>query len=249
MLKTWLIISLSVLCLASFAAAQDILPEGNALLVEIDRKLMPENSESYKKIINIEPNGAKKEFILYVVKKGNDKMVSTFLEPKSEVGRSTLRLGDNMWLYIPNVAKPVRITSLQSVIGGVFNNSDILQIDYHAEYDVIAKEQEGEQTVLTLKAKTNAVAYDSLRMRLDAHYSLPDRIECYAASKMLIKTLYFKEIKDFGDGMIRPAVTETDSPLYKGYKSVMIFADIKSREVDDEAFTVNNMHKIKDLRQ
>lgn len=249
MLKTWLIISLSVLCLASFAAAQDILPEGNALLVEIDRKLMPENSESYKKIINIEPNGAKKEFILYVVKKGNDKMVSTFLEPKSEVGRSTLRLGDNMWLYIPNVAKPVRITSLQSVIGGVFNNSDILQIDYHAEYDVIAKEQEGEQTVLTLKAKTNAVAYDSLRMRLDAQYLLPDRIECYAASKMLIKTLYFKEIKDFGEGMIRPAVTETDSPLYKGYKSVMIFADIKSREVDDEAFTVNNMHKIKDLRQ
>ena len=92
-MKTCLIISLSVLCLASFAAAQDILPEGNALLVEIDRKLMPENSESYKKIINIEPNGAKKEFILYVVKKGNDKMVSTFLEPKSEVGRSTLPLG------------------------------------------------------------------------------------------------------------------------------------------------------------
>lgn len=249
MLKTGIIISLSVLCLASFAAAQEILPEGNALLVEIDRKLMPENSESYKKIINIEPDGAKKEFILYVVKKGNDKMVSTFLEPKSEVGRSTLRLGENMWLYIPNVAKPVRITSLQSVIGGVFNNSDILQIDYHAEYDVIAKEQEGEQTVLTLKAKTMSVAYDSLRMRLDAQYSLPDRIECYAASKMLIKTLYFKEIKDFGEGMIRPAVTETDSPLYKGYKSVMIFADIKSREVDDEAFTVNNMHKIKDLRQ
>ena len=86
-------------------------------------------------------------------------------------------------------------------------------------------------------------------MRLDAQYLLPDRIECYAASKMLIKTLYFKEIKDFGEGMIRPAVTETDSPLYKGYKSVMIFADIKSREIDDEAFTVNNMHKIKDLRQ
>ena len=138
---------------------------------------------------------------------------------------------------------------MQSVIGGVFNNSDILQIDYHAEYDVVAKEQEGEQTVLTLKAKTMSVAYDSLRMRLDAQYLLPDRIECYAASKMLIKTLYFKEIKDFGEGMIRPAVTETDSPLYKGYKSVMIFADIKPLDFDYESFTVNNMHKIKDLRQ
>ena len=46
---------------------------------------------------------------------------------------------------------------------------------------------------------------------------------------MLIKTLYFKDIKDFGGGIVRPAVIETDSPLYKGYKSVMIFAKIKKR--------------------
>jgi hypothetical protein len=39
--------------------------------------------------------------------------------------------------------------------------------------------------------------------------------------------LYFKEIKDFGGGIVRPSVMETDSPLYKGYRSVMLFA--KSR--------------------
>lgn len=249
MLKKLLIITLGLLSLVSVAAAQEIIPEGNALLEEIDRKMMPEGSESYKKIINIEPNGSRKEFILYVVKKGNDKMVSTFLSPKSEIGRSTLRLGENMWLYIPNVGKPVRITSLQSVIGGVFNNSDIMRIDYHAEYDVIAMEHEDGQTVLTLKAKTASVAYDRLRMRLDPEYTLPDRVECYSASDMLIKTLYFKDIKDFGNGIIRPAAMETDSPLYKGYQSVMIFADINARDVPDEAFTVNNMDKIKDLRQ
>lgn len=41
-----------------------------------------------------------------------------------------------MWLYIPGVGKPIRITSLQSVIGGVFNNADILSLDYAAEYNV-----------------------------------------------------------------------------------------------------------------
>lgn len=35
-----------------------------------------------------------------------------------------------MWLYIPNVGKPMRITSLQSVTGGVFNNADIMRLDY-----------------------------------------------------------------------------------------------------------------------
>ena len=69
-----------------------------------------------------------------------------FLSPASEKGRSTLRLGDNMWLYIPNVGKPVRITSLQSVIGGVFNNADILALDYSDEYDVEGVEERRRNT-------------------------------------------------------------------------------------------------------
>lgn len=74
------------------------------------------------------------------VKKGEDKVAALFLSPASDKGRSTLRLGDNMGLYIPNVGKPVRITSLQSVVGGIFNNSDIMRLDYADEYNVEKKE-------------------------------------------------------------------------------------------------------------
>jgi hypothetical protein len=90
--------------------------------------------ESYRKLINIEPDGSRKEYTLFTVKKGADRVASLFIAPASENGRSTLRLGDNMWFYIPNVGKPIRITSLQSVVGGVFNNADILQLDYATEY-------------------------------------------------------------------------------------------------------------------
>jgi len=76
-----------------------------------------------------------------------------FLSPASEKGRSTLRLGENMWLYIPNVGKPIRITSLQSVVGGVFNNSDILRLDYTSEYNVEKMEDTGDEYILHLKAK------------------------------------------------------------------------------------------------
>ncbi len=65
---------------------------------------------------------------------------------------------------------------------------------------------------------------------------------------MLIKTLYFKDVKDFGGGITRPAVIETDSPLYKGYKSVMIFARIKKRDFKDEVFTLTFMPNIESLR-
>ena len=71
------------------------------ILKKVDANLQPESFESYRKLINIEPSGAKREFLLYTIKKGNDKIVSLFLSPASEKGRATLRLGDNMWLYIP----------------------------------------------------------------------------------------------------------------------------------------------------
>lgn len=222
--------------------------DGNELLEQVDRNLNPESYESYKKLINIETDGSKKEFVLFTVKKGKDKVAAMFISPASEKGRSTLRLDENMWLYIPNVGKPIRITSLQSVVGGVFNNADILRLDYTSEYDVEQVEENDDEYLLHLKAKTNTVAYDKLKMWVDRDNMLPSKIESLTEDSMLIKTLYFKEIKDFGDSIVRPSVVETNSPLYKDYKSVMIFAKIKEKEFDDEVFTLTFMPNMDSLR-
>lgn len=222
--------------------------DGEALLRQVDRNLNPEAYESYRKLINIEPDGRTKEYVLFSVKKGTDKVAALFISPASEKGRSTLRLGDNMWLYIPGVGKPIRITSLQSVVGGVFNNSDILQLDYAAEYSVETVEEAGDQYLLHLKAKTKTVAYDRIRLWADKKKLLPTRIECLTEADMLIKTIHFKEIKDFGGGIVRPSVIETDSPLYQGYRSVMIFAGIKERSLKDEVFTQTFMPNLETLR-
>lgn len=222
--------------------------DGAALLQQVDRKMQPESYEMYRKLINIEPDGKSKEFILYTVKKGQDKMVALFLSPASEKGRATLRLDENMWLYIPNVGKPIRITSLQSVVGGVFNNADILRLDFSVEYTVQQASEEGSNYLLVLKAKNATVAYDGLKMVVDKATQLPKTIECYAASGMLIKTLHYDKTQDFGGGVVSPSVLETDSPLYKGYKSIMVTAKIQKKEFADEVFTLNYLPKIDGLR-
>jgi outer membrane lipoprotein-sorting protein len=238
---------LATLILAMLYALPAYALDGQQLLKQIDRNMNPESYESYRKLINIEPDGTRKEFTLYTVKKGTDKVASLFLAPASDKGRTTLRLGDNMWLLIPNVGKPVRITSLQSVVGGVFNNADILQLDYDAEYRVEKVEEKEGDYLLHLKAKNKTVAYDRVRIWADKGKKLPHKIECLTEAGMLIKTLYFKDHKNFG-GFSRPATVETDSPLYKGYKSVMLFAKIKKRSFKDEVFTLNGMATIDSLR-
>ena len=243
-MRTMALLAIAVLLGASPAAALD----GTEILKKVDANLQPESFESYRKLIDVQPSGARREYLLWTLKKGDDRIASLFLEPASEKGRATLRLGDNMWLYIPTVGKPIRITSLQSVTGSVFNNADIMRLDYHVEYDVRTVEEQGGAYFLDLRAKTTTVAYDHLKMWVDRKTVLPTRIECYAATGLLIKTLYFKEPKPFDDGRLRPAILETDSPLYKGYRSYMVYARIKKRVVPDEVFTLDFLPRLETMR-
>ena len=223
--------------------------DGTQILQKVDRNLEPATYESYRQLTDIQPDGSKKVSVLYTMKKGRDKVVALFLAPASDKGRVTLRLGDNMWLYMPDVGRPIRITSLQSVTGSIFNNADILRIDYTEEYNVEAAEEQNDAYLLSLKAKTGEVAYDKLKMWVDKKLLLPVTIEAYAASGLLLKTLHFKDVKDFGGGIKRPATLETDSPLYKGYKSVMQWSGLKKRDFPDEVFTLNYLPRVQELRK
>ncbi|MFA5913176.1 MAG: outer membrane lipoprotein-sorting protein [Burkholderiales bacterium] len=240
-----------LVCLALFLIALPAAAaiDGTQILQKVDRNLEPETYESYRQLTDIQPDGSKKVSVLYTMKKGRDKVVALFLAPASDKGRVTLRLGDNMWLYMPDVGRPIRITSLQSVTGSIFNNADILRIDYTAEYSVETAEEQKDAYLLSLKAKTGEVAYDKLKMWVDKQALLPTTIECYAASGMLLKTLHFSNVKDFGGGIKRPATLETDSPLYKGYKSLMQWSGLKKRDFADEVFTLNYLPRVQELRK
>ncbi|MFA6506190.1 MAG: outer membrane lipoprotein-sorting protein [Treponemataceae bacterium] len=241
-------ITLILVALIAGLMAPAAFADDNDILRRIDKKLLPESYESYRQLIDEYPDGKKKEFTVYSIKKGSEKTATLFLAPTSEKGRTTLRLGENMWLLIPNVGKPVRITSLQSITGGVFNNADIMQLEYATEYNVEQSAKDGDGIMLQLRAKNKTVAYDSLKMWATKN-DIVTKVECYSAGGMLIKTLEFKNIKDFGNGIVRPAVIETYSPLYKGYKSSMIYGQITPRTFKDEAFTLNFMSQIGSLRK
>ena len=62
------------------AALPGLAADGNEILRKVDRNLEPESYEMYRKLINIEPGGDRKEFVLYSVKKGRDRLVALFHE-------------------------------------------------------------------------------------------------------------------------------------------------------------------------
>jgi len=240
------ILKIGILVVAATAGL--VAQDATALLKDVDDNLMPGSYEAYRRIINEEPNGSKKEYLFFTVKKGRDKIALLYLAPSSEKGRATLRLGENMWLYIPNLNKSIRVTSLQSIIGGVFNNADIMQLEYSVEYSATITGETEKEILLDLKAKNKTVAYDKLKMWVTRERKVVRKVEAYSASGMLIKTLDFRDDKDFGGGLVRPSIIETTSPLYKGYRSLIVYQSIKRRTFPDEVFTLNYLGRLGDLR-
>ena len=149
-----------------------------------------------------------------------------------------------MWSYIPAVKKPIRITSMQSVIGGLFNNSDIMRVDFVIEYNAEILKDNDKDYIIELKAKTKDVAYDKIKMWITKDNMLPYRYEAYTYSGMLYKVIELSDITDFGNGIVRPAKITTTSPLQKGARSEMIYLKVIPKEFPDEMFTLSNMSKV-----
>ena len=66
---------LTFLLLASPAFALD----GTQILEKVDRNLEPESYQSYRKLIDIQPDGTQREYVLWTAKKGRDKILALFL--------------------------------------------------------------------------------------------------------------------------------------------------------------------------
>jgi hypothetical protein len=58
----------------NFPVDLSALEAANELLRRVDSKLMPESYEAYRRLINEEPNGKKKEYTFFTLKKGTDKV-------------------------------------------------------------------------------------------------------------------------------------------------------------------------------
>ena len=106
----------SVLALAAFLVPAPALSavDGTALLKQIDRNLNPESYEAYRKIINVEPSGKKKEFTLFTVKKGKDKVAGLFL------ATPFTSLGDVAKHHHPFM--PVRLFLVEAIFVGLLGS-------------------------------------------------------------------------------------------------------------------------------
>ena len=100
-----------------------------------------------------------------MLKRDADKFRVWFTEPASVKGQEILRIGDNVWVYLPNLKRATRIANRESFQGGDFNNADVLRVNYTADYTgTLAPSDVPDTCCVQLKAKNPETAYDAIKL-------------------------------------------------------------------------------------
>src|SRR3989454_341253 len=189
--------------------------EATDLVREADRARRPADSFVWK--ISITSQEAKKApsvdgFEVFV--KGGGRVFVKFVAPPRNVGRSLLALGRDLWIYLPDAGKPVRIPFSQRLVGQVANG-DIARADYAGDYDATLAGEESVDGVachvLDLKAKSKEVTYSAIKYWVSKEGRRPVKAEFYAATGTLLKTGLFDNFKDVGGHRLATRLTLTDA--------------------------------------
>lgn len=183
-------------CALVLHAASVPAPDAEALLKRSDtyRNGWP-SFVVHVQITDYEAGKPDEEHLYEVSQKGTDKTYVEFMSPR-EKGRHLLMLGDDMWVYLPDTSRPVRITPLERLTGDA-SNGDVARTNYAVDYTPLYLRQEKvgavDCDVLELTAKRKGATYQRILYWVRAEDARPVRAEFYLTSGKHIKSATFDE--------------------------------------------------------
>lgn len=215
----------------------------DALLRRYDEVMAPGDFEAVTRMVAHRDDGSTRTYQMTLLKSGEDKLRATFSAPASAKGQELLRSGDNLWLYMPNLKRAVRVASRDSFMGGDFNNADVLRVNYVADYAPSLVETTDTAYALELKAKGPEVAYDKIKLWMSKDdASQPQRAEYYAKSGKLLRSAEFSDVKDFGQGFVRPARMVMKNEVSKARWSEMVWESVTLKDsIPSQRFVLDDL--------
>jgi outer membrane lipoprotein-sorting protein len=211
---------------ASLTLAAD--PTAAEILAKYDSIMGPNTYEAITEMTATREDGTARTYGMRFLKRDADKFRVWFSEPASLKGQEILRLGDNAWVYLPNLKRATRIANRDSFQGGDFNNADVLRVNYVADYTATLSPAAGADSyAVELKSKTPETAYDRIRIVVRKTDLQPLKGEYYGTSGQMIRSATFSEHKEYEKGFTRPGRIVMQNEVVKARKTEMVTKSFK----------------------
>lgn len=226
----------TLLCTSALALTPD------EMVKKADSARVPDGSIVFQvRVLDEGSTSAQKETRFRVSSKTTDEHNYSLVEttfPERLQGRKLLMRDNDLWLYLPTISRPTRI-SLQERLSGEVSNGDIARTNFTGDYQasLVGNETvDGKKCVkLLLKAKHKNVTYSQVDYWIDAKTYAPVKAAFYALSGKLLKTGEYSAPKMIlGSNRLTHLLIK--DALQPSKRSLVEFSEFKRADLSDSTF-------------
>lgn len=242
--KSWQAMG-AALMLASYVAGaaeteQTILEKSDAI------RFPKESFQVEVNVLSTTSGGDETQNKYRILSKGNESTIVQTIEPAADRGQITLMKGRDLWLFLPAVSQPVRLSLAQRLAGQV-SYGDLARANFTGDYTPKLLRNEKidgvEYYVLELSAVDRGVAYARIIYWVQVSNLHPFRAEFYSLSDKLLKTCRYENFKPLA-GRLRPSRLVMEDALKEGERSVLEYSTMTLRDLPDKIFTKEYLKKV-----
>ncbi|MFH1753798.1 MAG: outer membrane lipoprotein-sorting protein [Candidatus Omnitrophota bacterium] len=236
-----------ILFLAAHSHAEG--PTAKEIVKRSDDLMRGDTSDGIYEMTVVTPDW-KRTLRIHASSSGRDKTFMRILHPPTEEDITTLRIDYNMWNYLPNVERTIKIPPsmmFQPWMGSDFNNDDLVKEssvvnDY--VHTILADENIDSHPAykIDLDPKPEAaVTWGKLILWVRKADFVPLRQEFYAENGKLIKVLEYSGIKEMSDRVI-PTIWKMTSVTKRGRETTIVVKEVTYNEpISDDIFSLSNL--------
>jgi len=221
-------------------------PTAEEILLKADEVRNPQMDYTVLvQVTSLKPGRPPKKATYEVLVKGKEKTVIKTLSPPVERGQVLLMRGTQMWAYLPDISKPLRISLRERLIGEVANG-DIARVNFSGDYTPeIAGEEELAGRIchrLNLTANAEDVTYSKAVLWVEKETFHPIQAEFYGLSGRRLKGCSYEGYRDLA-GRLRPARLVMSDPILQGRISIIEYDRMRVEPLPEKYFTDDYMKK------
>lgn len=204
--------------------------------------------ESRTTTMTMTVKGKKRDRVFEMVSygRGKDDAAMEYLSPAREKGTKMLKLGDDLWMYLPSVDRTQKISGhmlRQGMMGSDLSYDDMMSSDEMAKMytpKLLGSEDIDGRPAWKIELMTTdeSVAYPKRIQWVDKELFIPVKQELFALSGMKLKSWTMSKIKEFEGGRKYPTYMEIVDEVKADSKTILEFGDMTfGIELEEEKFS------------
>jgi outer membrane lipoprotein-sorting protein len=234
-----------------FASQSFAAPTARQLLEKSEEHMQ---GKSFSGVVQMEVErpGSMRRLKMRLWSKERTSSLVKIMEPSKDLNTGNLRLDMNLWQYLPNVDRLIRIPSsmmLQSWMGSDLTNDDLVKVsslarDYEAKIDGVEKVN-GEDAVriVCIPKATAPVVWGKVIAWVRRSDAAPLKKAFYSEKEKLLKVFTGSNIKNFG-GHVIPTKWVMENANKTGSFTRIEYSDVTfDTPLSDDLFTQQNLRK------